>query len=346
MSEWTKLERLQAVFSGEQADRPPVSAYTHEVAAERTGEDLAKATLAYQNTWDWDWIKLNPRTVHHAEAWGNEYDYENYPIPGLPIPAQKKAKVNVPQDTWDVEPLDIDSNPFVQEQLRVITEVKSHDPETPVFATLYSPLNVFAKIAGIPSWGGTFPVPGSTSKLTFADFINEDRAGVHHALRSISETLARYAQAQKAAGADGLVFVIASLTNPSFLTESEFNEYSRPYDNTVLDGGSGLLRVVHTCGVSSHPQWFQSYPLEGINWDHEDPTNQTIDKPLAKTKVGGVSHLLIAKEPQEETLSQIRQQVEDARRATGDVLVVAPTCSVSSTTSPEALRAYKEAAEQ
>ncbi|MFT8987195.1 MAG: uroporphyrinogen decarboxylase family protein [Bifidobacterium psychraerophilum] len=347
MTDWTKLDRLKAVFAGEHADRPPVSAYTHEIAAERTGEDLAKATVAYQRKWDWDWVKLNPRTVHYAEAWGNSYDYDNYPVPGLPIPAQSKASVSDPKDLWNINELDVDSNPFIQEQIKVIRDVKAGAPDTPVFATLYSPVNVLAKIAGIPSWGGTaFGVPGSANTRTFADYISEDRAGVHHALHAIAETLAAYAEAQRKAGADGLVFVIATLTDPSFFSEAEFNEFSRAYDAVALDGASGSLRLVHTCGASSHPEWFQSYPLEGINWDHEDSSNSSIGAPLSKTKVGGVSHLLLAQEPDEQTLQNIRGQVTSAREATDDILVVAPTCSVSSAASDEALSAYKQAAEE
>lgn len=347
MTEWTKYDRLKAVFSGEKADRPPVSAYTHEVAAERNGKDLAKAALAYQKKWDWDWIKLNPRTVHYAEAWGNVYDYSNYPVPGLPIPSQVKAAVNEPKDLWGISELDVESVPVIQEQLDVIRTVKAGAPDTPLFATLYSPLNVLPKIAGIPAWPGTsFKVPGATSSLTFKDYVEADRAGVHHALQAISRTLADYAQAQRKAGADGVVFVIATLTNPGFLSEAEFNEFSRPYDSAVLDGAQGLLRIVHTCGSQSHPQWFQSYPLEGINWDHEDSTNQAIDAPLSKTKVGGVSHRLIAEKPTTEVLSEVRRQVSEARRVTDDVLVVAPTCSVSSATSDEALSAFKQTSEE
>ena len=346
MSDWTKIDRLNAVFSGEQPDRPPVSAYTHEVAAERTGEDLAHATLAWQRKWDWDWIKLNPRTVHYAEAWGNRYDYNNYPVPGLPIPAQQQAVVNSPKDLWKIEPLDIDSNPFIQEQLQVIRTVKTGAPDTPIFATLYSPLNVLTKIAGIPSWSGPFSVPGSDSTLSLKDYIEADPAGVHHALESIADTLARYAEAQREAGAQGLIFVIAVLTQPDFLTEAEFNEYSRPYDAVVLDGAQGSLRVVHTCGAQSHPTWFQNYPLEGINWDHEDPTNPDVGTVLSKTTVGGVNHILLAKQPDSEVLNLVKNEVAQARRSKNDVLVVAPTCSIASTTSDQALQTYKEEAQR
>ena len=344
MTEWTKRDRLAAVFAGEKADRPPLSAYTHEVAAERTGEALTRASLDYAKKWDWDWIKLNPRTVHYAEAWGNTYDYDNYPVPGLPIPAQTHAVINDVEDTWKIDALDLAANEPIQEQLGVIRDVTAGAPDTPVFATLYSPLNVFTKLAGIPFTSNAPAAPGSTSTLTIQDFIREDRAGLHHALHAIAETLAFYAEEQRRAGAEGLVFVIAALTKPDFLTEAEFNEFSRPYDNIVLDGAKGSYRVVHTCGAQSHPEWFQDYPLEGINWDHTDETNADFDAPLTKTKVGGVNHALLSGFLDVDSITdEVRREVTEARKAADDVLVVAPSCSIASTAPDEALSAYKEA---
>ena len=344
MTTWSKRDRLAAIFSGEKADRPPVSAYTHEVAAERTGEALAQATIDYQQRWDWDWIKLNPRTVHYAEAWGNEYDYDNYPIPGLPIPAQRKAVISTPADTWNIDALDIAGNAPIQEQLDVIRKVSAATPDTPVFATLYSPLNVFTKLAGIPFTSGAPAAPGSDSTLTIRDFIEEDRAGLHHALHAIAETLAFYASEQRRAGAEGLVFVIAALTKPDYLTEAEFNEFSRPYDNVVLDGAKGSWRVVHTCGAQSHPEWFQDYPLEGINWDHTDRSNADFTEQFSKTKVGGVNHgLLSGFLDVDDIAGAVREEVSQARKAADDLLVVAPSCSIAANAPESALEAYRQA---
>lgn len=343
MTTWTKTDRLNAVFAGEKPDRAPVSAYLHQRSAERSAYALISATLTFQQKWDWDWIKLNPRTVHYAEAWGNEYNYDDYPSP-LPIPAQSKAVVNTPADAWEIARLDIQQVPEFVEQLEVISRVKAADPETPVFATIYSPLNVFLKIAGLRAWAGDLPTPGSTSTLTIRDYITDDANGLRHALDAIATTLAEYAAAQRAAGADGLFFVEAALTNSDFLTPEIFDEYSRPYDAITLEGAAGLKRVVHTCGSDSHATWFDDFALDGINWDHFDNTNPGLDVALGKVKAAGVSHTLLGGQTDGPLADTISAQVAAARALLDDRFVLAPSCSVPETTTDEALAEYRDAA--
>lgn len=343
MSAWSKSDRLAAALAGERADHPAASAYLHTTSSERTAADLVAATLDFQRKWDWDWIKLNPRTVHYAEAWGNVYDYDDYPTP-LPIPAQRRAAVESPAETWRLERLRIDEVPQFQEQLQVIRDVVAAEPDTPVFATVYSPLNVFLKIAGLPAWSGDLDVPGSSSTLRFSDYIAHERAGVHHALHVIASTLADYAEAYRRAGASGLFFVEASLANTEFLSEAFFNEFSRPYDAITLEGGAGLTRVVHTCGGDSKAPWFEEFPLEGINWDSHDVSNPPIDVELNKTKFVGVSHTLLGGLTSGPLADTVKRQVAHARATLDDRFVLAPSCSIPAHTSDEALSAYREAA--
>ena len=59
---WTKKERFEAVLNHELADRPPVSARRHFTENEHSGADLFVETmLKWQNTYDWDYVKLQPR---------------------------------------------------------------------------------------------------------------------------------------------------------------------------------------------------------------------------------------------------------------------------------------------
>lgn len=68
---WTKKERFEAVLNHELADRPPVSAWRHFTENEHSGADLFVETmLKWQNTYDWDYVKLQPRASYYEEAWG------------------------------------------------------------------------------------------------------------------------------------------------------------------------------------------------------------------------------------------------------------------------------------
>lgn len=72
-------ERFEAVLNHELADRPPVSAWRHFTENEHSGADLFVETmLKWQNTYDWDYVKLQPRASYYEEAWGGQFDYNDY----------------------------------------------------------------------------------------------------------------------------------------------------------------------------------------------------------------------------------------------------------------------------
>ena len=50
MTNWSKMDRMNAVLSGKIADRPPVSAWGHFVGQEENAKDLAEATIDFQNS--------------------------------------------------------------------------------------------------------------------------------------------------------------------------------------------------------------------------------------------------------------------------------------------------------
>ena len=66
-------ERVHAALRGEAVDRPPISFWGHFYHRESTARDLAEATLEFQDRYDWDWVKLNPRKHYHCEDWGVRY---------------------------------------------------------------------------------------------------------------------------------------------------------------------------------------------------------------------------------------------------------------------------------
>lgn len=342
---WSRTERFHALLAGERADRPAISAYAHQVGAERNADDLVAATLAYARAGDWDWVKLNPRTVHYAEAWGNTYDYDHYG-PVIPIPAQTHAVLASPADLGSITDLEVDDVPAFTEQLEVIRRVKA-GTDAAVVATVYSPYNVLVKLAGLPLAPGLLP-PGSATEWTLKSFLDEDRDGVHAALGAIARTLGRYTAAQKEAGADGVMIVTAGQARD--LGRDGNEELGRPYDSIVLNGATGIPRLVHTCGPDAHPHWFEEYPLEGINWDTYDPTNPGNDAEISKVFVGGAQAALLGglREDLDEAAAadEIRRQVNSARRLHGDRLVVAPSCSIVETAPVPLLAAYRLAVEE
>ena len=102
MTTLTKRERVDAALNGRTVDRPPVSAWQHFIPEERDSESLAAAHLRFFDTYDWDWLKVNPRATCYSEAWGNRYDFDSYDsvLPRLVQPA-----ITSPSDLAQLRPV-------------------------------------------------------------------------------------------------------------------------------------------------------------------------------------------------------------------------------------------------
>ena len=78
----THWERVRAALEGEDVDRVPVSMWRHFFSKETSAESLAEVMLSFQNRFDWDFMKVNPRASYHVEDWGvkTKYDGDTPPI--------------------------------------------------------------------------------------------------------------------------------------------------------------------------------------------------------------------------------------------------------------------------
>jgi len=347
MTSWTRHDRFNATLAGHIPDRTPVSAWRHFVDAENDAESLAEATIAFTRQWDWDWVKLNPRATYYAEAWGSEFDAHDYDDV---LPRQLHAAIAAPSDLSAIGVLTPTDNPALREQLTAARLVRAALPDVPVTETVFSPLSVLLQLAGLPLYaGGT--IYGSTPTLTFDDLLRADRSGVHHALHAIALTLAEYVATLTApasttgpdgAGLDGIFYAVTGTASPALLDEAAFRELSRPYDEIVLSAAAGSHRILHTCGPTSHAEWFDDYPVDAVHWDQHAPGNPDVDAPLRAVPVGGVAHTLFATHDAAAVGDQARAAVA---RTQGRPFLLAPACSVSITTDDPTLAALRGAVE-
>lgn len=341
MTAWTNRQRFEAVFSGEPADRPPVSAWRHFIESERDPARLARATLDFHREYDWDFIKFNPRTTYYAEAWGNEYDYDRYD--GV-VPAVSRKLIHAPQDLALVEELDA-SRPTLREHVEVVRLVREEaGPDVPVLQTVFSPLAVLEYLAGRRTLASNRPAVRDATPLP--GLFAADPEGVHRALRNIARTLADYVQQLLKAGADGIFYAVLGLARDGYLTEEEYRDFGRPYDLIVLEALAGAPALLHTCGPQAHPERFGYETVQAIHWADRAPGNPPLDamKETLKGKalVGGVDETLFAGEDAE----TVRRQAREAMRAMeGHPFILAPGCGVPITAAASTLRALRQSAQ-
>ena len=66
MSGMSKRERVMAALQGGAVDHVPVSFWGHDFLREWSPEGLAAAMLESVQTYDYDFLKVNPRATYYA----------------------------------------------------------------------------------------------------------------------------------------------------------------------------------------------------------------------------------------------------------------------------------------
>ena len=213
MSGMTKRERVVAAIQGQDVDRPPAGFWGHDFLREWSAEGLAAAMVESVQTFDYDYLKVNPRASYFAEAWGCRYKPTNDPARG---PDVEHWTLGERSDLEGVRPVDGTSGPFA-EQLDALRRIATGlAGEVPFVQTVFSPLSVVGRMANdreaVRRWMGEAP------------------EALHAALAAVAETLSAYTQASLEAGADGIFFPTTEWGSSDACTKEEYETFGRPYD--------------------------------------------------------------------------------------------------------------------
>ena len=343
MSSLSKRERIAALMVGKVADRPPVSVWHHFLQEETDKEAFVKATVAFQQEYDWDLVKLNPRAVCFTEAWGNRYDYGSYIGYG---PKCVEHILDTAKDLEKITVKKIDQGPL-GEQVEIVRKLrKVLGEEVPIVQTIYSPLAVILNLTGTRMVGRYRPAPREESPVV--RFIHEEPVLLQRALSAMTQTIAAYVEALMLAGADGLFYTPLGLAREGYLTAEERETYLKPYDLEILDAAKGGLKILHTCGIYAHPEFFADYPIHVLHWSENAPGNPSLKSaPMwmkGKAVMGGVDERIFGQgaSSREKIREAARQAVKSHRYQS---FFLAPECSVAPTTSKEEYLAIREAVE-
>src|SRR5690242_17559847 len=66
----SKRERLEKTIAGEQTDRVPVALWRHWPGDDQRPADLVEATVAFQQRYDWDFVKFTPTSSFAIADYG------------------------------------------------------------------------------------------------------------------------------------------------------------------------------------------------------------------------------------------------------------------------------------
>jgi uroporphyrinogen decarboxylase len=270
----TRRERVMAALGGNSLDRVPLSFWLHNFATENSAEGLAAETIRLARRFDWDYLKPQSRAQCFAEIWGLRYR----PSGQRAVPfSVTGAPVADAADLGRLTAADPEGG-ALGEQLCALTAIRAAvGPDTPIIWTVFAPVMVLPYLLR----------GGPEQALTLAS--GEPRT-VARALDAIAETLAGYARACLAAGADGL-FYATNLATKDLLGAEACRQLHRPYDLRILrEVERAPFNVLHVCGTGIHFDEFTDYPATAFSWATlpGNPTLRQGHRRTGRAVVGGL----------------------------------------------------------
>ncbi|MBI4198569.1 MAG: uroporphyrinogen decarboxylase [Chloroflexi bacterium] len=323
-----KWDRVQAVLTGETADRVPVTMWRHFYDQETTAEGLADSMLWFQREYDWDFMKVNPRAQYHVEDWGAGFHYAGDPYSG---PTMVKAPIKSPQDWAKIQSLDPHKG-VLGEHLRALRRIRQGlKGQVPFVMTVFNPVSIAGRMV--------------EPETVLAQHLREHPEKVTPALEAITETFRAFVTECLNVGVDGIFFATTAWASHDLLTEQEYAQFGRPYDLQVLEAARGArFCILHVCRSNNMLRLLSNYPVHALNWDDRDPTNPTLKEArgfTSKAFIGGVDRQVLTRSGSPEAAAQ---QSRDALAQTGSLgIMVGPTCSISPRSPEASLRAVKGA---
>jgi uroporphyrinogen decarboxylase len=326
MRTMTKRERLEATIAGQAVDRPAIALWRHWPGDDQRAEDLARATVEFQQRYDWDFVKCMPASNYCIADWGAQDVWvgnEEGTRQWGPRVIQK------PEDWTRLRVLDPKHGMLAEmhQAMRLISRGLGQD--VPFIWTIFNPLAQAKNLAGDLLPPHMRQYPGAL------------KAG----LEAITESCVRFVEAVRDTGFAGIFLALQHATY-DLLSEAEYSEFGRPYDLRILEAAQGLwFNLVHLHGEHVMFDLVANYPVQVINWhDRETPPSLTEALPrFCGALVGGLhrTDTMLRGAPE-----AVRAEIRSALDAThSHRLIIGTGCVLWITTPVGNIRAAREAVE-
>lgn len=286
-----KKERICAAINGEKPDCLPYSFWSHLPDVDLDPAALAEETYRFYKTYDIDFIKTMNNGMYAIEDYGCEIDFSEIKKGG--VAHLIKTPVQSAADWEEISVCKITEGTLARElsSLKLLLDKVRHE-NVPVLFTVFSPITIADKLSG---------------KQLFRHIAEGHGAAVHKALRCIAETTANLAGEAIRLGADG-IFLASQLSTYDAMHASEYIEYGKPYDLTVLEGaGAGWFNTIHAHGDNIMLEVLRDYPVAAFNW-HAWETLPALDEArilTGKCLMGGLQRMDITNQKKNEVQHQI-----------------------------------------
>jgi uroporphyrinogen decarboxylase len=259
-----KRERLEKTQSGELVDRMPVALWRHWPGDDQRIADFVWSTLAFQKTFDWDFVKVTPFSAYCVTDYGVQTEWRGE-IGGDRTPTKYPVKRSLAwTELRTLDPLRGEQGKHI-EAIRLIGE-ELQTLDTPFVTTIYSPLTQASMLAG-----GNLLLRHLRTRT--------DR--LRTALNIITENTLRFIDALRRTHIAGIFYEMHH-ADFTLMSEEEYRSLSTPYDLKILGElpSKWWLNFSHLPGNAPMFALATSYQSQGISWDSHN-AKPSIDRARA-----------------------------------------------------------------
>ena len=295
MDELTKNERVINVLKKNEVDRPPVSMWKHFFKEENSSNELAESMLSFQNKFNWDFMKVNPRFSYHTEDWGVKMKTYN---DSFKSPDKIEYPIKQKSDWNKIKYLDINKGVLGEhlESLKIIS--RGLKEEVPFVMTIFTPLSIAADLM--------------KTNEDMKKQMKDNKEEVHQALEIITETFIDFSKECLKIGSWGIFYATTHWGTHNQMTKEEYEEFGKFYDLKVLkEVSKAKFNILHVCKSNNMLKFLSDYPVNAFNWDSQDSTNLSLKEGkmiTGKAVIGGISHnnTVLSKDPKD-ILNEVRE---------------------------------------
>ncbi|MGJ0845096.1 uroporphyrinogen decarboxylase [Tissierella praeacuta DSM 18095] len=332
-------QRIMAALRNQEVDRVPVSAWMHFSEVDQDPISLAQTQVAFNEEYDFDFIKLMPFGTYSIQDWGAQLKIycHKYHEPIIIAPGIKEVS-----DYSKLEVLPAYYGTWGK-QLQLSQQISKIIPKhTPYVQTIFSPISTLKKLAG---------------DRLFKD-IKENPAEVHKALEVITATTINFVKENINAGVSGF-FLATQNANYDLMNDEEFKEFGMKYDLELIKSYADqtYFNIIHIHGDNiMFDTIAENYPVNCINWHdrHTFPSLSEARKKTDKCFLGGIQEVpyfvdgvlnydsIMARSTKEQILEHAKEAIEEID---GKGFILGPGCVVDPKTAKENLKALRESVE-
>ena len=305
----THRERIQACLNGEKTDRTPIALWRHFPVDDQNPETLAASTLHFQETYDFDIVKVTPASSFAVKGWGVEDKWMD------DTEGSRRYTKRVITEPADWEKLSVlePSSPHLSGQLACLRLIRQNlSSETPLIQTIFNPLSQAKNLAG--------------NDVLLAH-IRTHPAAVLKGLETIARTTSKFIEAAIETGIDG-VFYAVQHAQASMISLDEYKTFSLPYDQQVLKSTEDLwCNMIHLHGKDIYFSLMRLFNFQIVNWHDREtfPSLAEAQSLFKGTLCGGLRQDSLVLENQ----AKIKEEAVDAIRQTkGRKFILGTGCVV------------------